>query len=215
MELSKMLALPLFAGVDDRRLQTLIQQYPPVAVAAGPMPEWTYDGTHLSVLLSGRAHILSGDSGRTVLLRTLGPVDVFGAARLFCRDAEPFSRMEALTACRVLALPAEAVRAWIHDDPAFCDNYLAFLSQRVRFLNRKICGFTAGSAERRLALWLAAEEQDDVVLPASLCALSDMLDIGRASLYRAFDRLTADGLIEKNGREIKITDRPALLQKYQ
>lgn len=215
MKRTKLHTLPLFAGVDEKKLQALVKHYPPVTVAPGKMPEAAFDGTHLSVLLSGRAQILSGDSGRTVILRTLRPVDVFGAARLFCRDAEPFSRIETLTTCEVWMLPTEAVRAWIHEDPAFCDNYLAFLAERVRFLNRKICGFTAGSAERRLALWLAAEEHDEIALPASLSALSDMLDIGRASLYRAFDRLTADGLIEKNGREIRILDHATLLKNYQ
>ena len=215
MKLAELHKLPLFACVDDGRLRALAERYPPVSVAAGKTPEKAVDGTHLCVLLSGRAHILSGDSGRTVILRTLGPLDVFGAARLFCRDAEPFSRIETLTPCEILMLPKAAVRAWVHEDPVFCDNYLTFLAERVRFLNRKICGFTAGSAERRLALWLAAEEHDDVVLPASLSALADMLDIGRASLYRAFDRLIDNGLIEKNGREIRIPDRAALLKAFQ
>lgn len=215
MDREKLLSLPLFAGVDEKRLQTLIERHPPVTVTAGQVLENAADGGFLCVLLSGRAHILSGDCGRTVILRTLGPVDVFGAARLFCPDAEPFSRVETLTACRLFLFPAAAVREFLHQDPVFCDNYLTFLSQRVRFLNRKIRGFTAGSAERRLALWLAAEEHEEVVLPASLSALSDMLDIGRASLYRAFDRLTADRLIEKKGRAINILDRAALINKYQ
>lgn len=213
MDLDAFGSLPLFAGVESACLQELLTRHPPVTVAVGEVPKHAAEG--LCVLLSGRAHILSGDSGRTVILRTLGPVDVFGAARLFCRDAEPFSRIEALSECRIWSIPAAEVRELIHKNPVFCDNYLTFLSERVRFLNCKIRGFTAGSAERRLALWLAAEEHDDIILPASLSALSDMLDIGRASLYRAFDRLTADGLIVKNGREITVLDRDSLLNKYQ
>lgn len=213
MKLSALFSHVLFAGVSEQTMRALTERYPPVRVASGLTLENT--DRYLSVLLSGRARILSGDSGRTVILRTLGPVDVFGAAQLFCRDAEPFSRIETLTACKIWMLPAEAVREWIHADPVFCENYLSFLSERVRFLNRKICGFTAGSAERRLALWLSGESEDDIVLPASLSALSDMLDIGRASLYRAFERLAADGMIEKSGRNIRILDRPALLKKYQ
>jgi hypothetical protein len=41
------------------------------------------------------------------------------------------------------------------------------------------------------------------------------LDIGRASLYRAFDTLIADGCIEKDGRTIRILDPEAITKNYQ
>ncbi|MBQ5661825.1 MAG: winged helix-turn-helix domain-containing protein, partial [Clostridia bacterium] len=52
-------------------------------------------------------------------------------------------------------------------------------------------------------------------LNTSITSLSELLDIGRASLYRAFDKLCEDGLIEKDGRRIRIPDTEALLQAYQ
>ena len=92
---------------------------------------------------------------------------------------------------------------------------LSFLAGRVCFLNRKIQCFTAGSAERRLALWLLSEEEEVITLPSSLTTLSDMLDIGRASLYRALDKLEGDGLIRRNGREITLLSQENILKKYQ
>ena len=41
-----------------------------------------------------------------------------------------------------------------------------------------------------------------------------MLNIGRASLYRAFDKFIADGFISKNGKEITLLDRDALMTNY-
>ena len=41
-----------------------------------------------------------------------------------------------------------------------------------------------------------------------------MLDIGRASLYRALDKLEAEGFIRRAGREITVVSQDAILQKY-
>ena len=71
------------------------------------------------------------------------------------------------------------------------------------------------SAERRLALWLISEESNTVTLPASLSAFSDMLDIGRASLYRALDKLEGEGLIRREGRKITVISQDEILKKYQ
>ena len=41
-----------------------------------------------------------------------------------------------------------------------------------------------------------------------------MLNVGRASLYRAFDKLIADGYIKKDGKTITLLDRNALKDQY-
>ena len=89
------------------------------------------------------------------------------------------------------------------------------MSGRICYLNHKIRYLTAGSAERRLALYLASFEKDIIELDASLSSLSELLDIGRASLYRAFDTLIADGYIEKNGRTIRLIAPDAMIKDYQ
>ena len=170
---------------------------------------------HLGILLEGQAEIQSADSGRSVVLRTLRAPGIFGAASLFCNDPLPLSHIEARTACRVLYLPLAAVRLLLAEDDGFREAYLAFLAGRVCFLNRKIQCFTAGSAERRLALWLLSEESTTFTLPTSLSTLADMLDIGRASLYRALDKLESEGLILRNGREITVKAPDEILKKYQ
>jgi DNA-binding IclR family transcriptional regulator len=46
-----------------------------------------------------------------------------------------------------------------------------------------------------------------------MTALAHALDIGRASLYRAFDALEKDGAISRDGKSIKILV-PELLDNY-
>ena len=168
-------------------------------------------GAALIVIRSGLVRILSTDGGRNLVLRTAGPGEVIGAAALFLRQTPPFSHVEAMTRTEAVLLGFDTVHALLRADERFMDAYLAFLADRVRFLNRKIRCFTAGSAERRLALWLASEKEQT---PVSLTALSDMLDIGRASLYRALDKLEAEGFIRRAGREITVVSQDAILQKY-
>lgn len=214
-QLSKKLsALPLFAATSPENLKNwlLALQQSIAQIGAGEQIE---GDKQLGVLLAGKLRIQSADSGRCVILRELRAPAVFGAASLFCAGAQPLSRIEAMTACTVLLVDAEAVRALMTADSGFRDGYLAFLADRVQFLNRKILCFTAGSAERRLALWLCGEERDTVTLPTSLASLSDMLNLGRASLYRALDKLEADGLIARNGRTITLISKDELLKKYQ
>lgn len=172
------------------------------------------DGAALIVIRSGRVRIRSTDGERHLVLRTAGPGDVLGAAALFLRGTSPFSQVEALTATEAVLLDFDTVHTLLRADARFMDAYLAYLADRVRFLNRKIRCFTAGSAERRLALWLAGEDEGTTLTPDSLTALSDMLDIGRASLYRALDKLEAEGLIYRSGREITVVSQDAILQKY-
>ena len=112
-------------------------------------------------------------------------------------------------------MPERAIKQLLEEDHAFLYQYLGFLSGRIRYLNRKIGYLTAGSAERRLALYLASLGEKTVRLAESISALSELLDVGRASLYRAFDKLTDDGFIAKDGRTIHLLDTDGMLAAYQ
>ena len=166
------------------------------------------------MLLSGKAAVTTPDPGKSTLLRYLSIGEPFGVANLFSNS--PFiSVVSAKGCCKVLFLTEGAIKALLESNATFLYNYLGFLSNRVRYLNQKIGYLTAGSAERRLALYLCSHGKTALDLPNSLTALSELLDIGRASLYRAFDKLIEDGHIQKEGRSIQLLNPEALLQAYQ
>ncbi len=168
----------------------------------------------VGLILDGRATVKTKDVSKNTLLRYLQSGDVFGVSNLFS-EAPFVSRITADKKCRVFLLPKEAIRALLDADGVFLDRYLAFLCSRVCYLNKKIGYLTAGSAERRLALYLASFDSDRILLDASLSALSELLDLGRASLYRAFDRLSLDGYIQKDGRSITVLSKEAMLKAYE
>lgn len=166
------------------------------------------------LVLSGRAVITTPDPTKKTLLRFLGANEPFGISNLFTDD-HFVSVIRAHGECRVLFLTEAALRRLLEEDHRFLYRYLAFLTGRIQYLNQKIGYLTAGSAERRLALYLTSLGKREVHLEASISALSELLDVGRASLYRAFDKLTEDGYLIKDGRDLILTDVEAMLKAYR
>lgn len=222
MEISKqeskrIFECPLFAGVDCDHAMRIFDTHDCSIRFFGDNEEILSPKTpqkYVCILLLGKATVTTPDPGKSTLLRYLSICEPFGVANLFSNS--PFiSVVSAKGSCKVLFLTEAAIKALLESDASFLYNYLGFLSNRVRYLNQKIGYLTAGSAERRLALYLCSHGKPVLDLPNSLTSLSELLDIGRASLYRAFDKLTEDGYIQKDGRSIRLLNSEALLQAYQ
>ena len=169
---------------------------------------------HAGLVLSGKATVHTIDPTRKALLRILSKGDVFGLASIFSDEPE-ISKIYADGACRCVFFSREAISHLLDKSDVFRCNYIGFLSNRIRFLNRKIGYLTAGSAERRLALYLLSFEKEEIELTDSIIALSDLLNLGRASLYRAFDKLCEDGYLLKSGKKLTVLNAEAMLNAYQ
>ncbi len=215
-DLARLLSVPLFAGLPPELLRAAAEksggvcELPPGELLLSPETE----GSTAAVLLGGRATVTTPDSGHALLLRFLAPGDVFGVANLF--SGEPFvSIIRAETVCRCCYFSQEAISELLDVSRVFRESYIGFLSGRIRYLNRKIGYLTAGGAERRLALYLSSLGECEIKLQDSITSLSELLNLGRASLYRAFDRLCEDGYLIKNGRTLTVPDPEALKNAYR
>lgn len=168
--------------------------------------ETIYDSTlarpALALVLDGRVRVLHG----RVVMNTLCAGDVFGAAALFGQAESYASRVVADSSCRVAFIPQETVSAWMAAEPRIAENYVRFLSDRIRFLNRRLATLTAGQTDGKLWRFLLAYKGEDgvVCLPGGMRELADRLNMGRSSLYRSLDALTAAGRIERHGKTIRI-----------
>jgi len=166
----------------------------------------------LGIVLSGEVAVLAvyreGECARAVPLRCMKQNDVFGAAAMFGEEERYATVIRAKKGCEILFMEQPLVAALLWRNPGIALNYITFLSGRIRYLNQKIDSFTAGSARSRLARYLLeyAKQNDTDTLHIPTSNLASTLDIGRASLYRAAGELTRAKCIEKNGKEIKITD---------
>ena len=158
----------------------------------------------LGIVLEGRAEAVAPPREQTVLA-AFGPGDTFGAAALFGGGGY-VSCIRAVTACGEVLLPEALLEAWFARYPSMAVNYITFLSGRVQFLNGKIAVLTQEGAPQRLYRWLQANCDGAGRVPEgiSMTKLAAMLAMGRTSLYRAMEELTAAGMIVRDGTRIEV-----------
>lgn len=179
--------------------------------------EVVYDKTNFSrslgIVLEGRLRVTKENADkRSIVMSTLQRGAMFGAAALFNSEPEYATKITAIEHSRVLFLPQRLIKRMIEREPEIAENYIRYLSERILFLNRKIYFLTAGTAEQRLAGFLldnlAVGEFSE--MPMTMHRLADALNLSRASLYRAFDELTASGAVSKQGKLVCINNAELL-----
>lgn len=195
----------LWEGVaDDARESMRAQLSPTVTVEKGALIYGGDEGK-MGFLVEGRAQCRARNGN--VLMRTFCEGDVFGAAALFGMGA--MSEVWAEKRCIVQYVEEELLLSWFRDYPVTAVNYIRFLSGRVRFLNRKIEMLSMDSASSRLMQYLCSHAgEDGRVETGSMSDLAKTLGIGRTSLYRSLDELSARGFLERVGHNIILKEDP-------
>lgn len=168
----------------------------------------------LCLITSGRADVFSSDNGRNTLLRIMREWDVFGVAGLFT-SSEPISRIVTRAKTSILLISKENIIMLMSKNESFARDYISFLEEKISFLNQRISAFTAGSCERKLALFLCnLSEEESFSIEISFSSLARQLDMGRASFYRALGILEGERLVSGNEKKITVLSRNALKAKY-
>lgn len=163
----------------------------------------------VGVILKGNARVVK-DNG--IEISTLKEKDIFGCASLFASRDSYVNNIIAAKDCRVVFIDKATVERIMKEDSDFSLSFIKYLSDRLYFLNTRIVSFTGGTAESRLARYLTCNfsenEGREIVLSASHLAFS--LDVSRASLYRAFDKLAESGAIKKDGKTVTLVNMAKL-----
>lgn len=190
-----------------------------VLFAGGDPPEWFIDGVKLRALEHGEAlytpdsfaqalglvasGTLEAENRSGIALNVLGKGTLFGVAAVFGEVERYVSTIRAKSPTRVLLIERALLERLFLERPDCALRYVAFLTDRVRFLNAKIESFTAPSAQASLEHWLVqASGGGSELTVASWSAVSRALDMSRTSLYRALDSLEADGKIARDGKKV-------------
>lgn len=204
-------ASELFAACSQESLKIIAQRSVIVDIADGQELGMQNDyRPSVGVVLSGKLHIKRAEGTRSVTLNSLEKGGCFGAASLFGGEDFSCTCLTAQGGTRVVLIGEDIVRELVETDGRFAVGYITFLSDRIRFLNRKIYAFTEPTTESRAAAYML---ESDGSKPVSMAELARRLGISRASLYRALERFSQDGAIRRDGKHIEIIDR-ALLAEY-
>ena len=203
-ELTLLAGCPLFRQADRSLLRSLTE-----LEGAGLVrfdPGVVYSPRHfrrcLGVVLSGRLQVTKG----SLAVSVLQPGDLFGAAALYSDEPEFASTITAKGPSRCLMLEQFLVNRLLAEHSQIRENYLRYLTGRIRFLSGRLQTLAQPGVEGKLARYLLANGGSSC--PAT--ELCRQLGMSRASLYRAFAALEAGGLIGRKGKSVAVIDPAGL-----
>lgn len=193
----------LFNNISSETIKMFLS-YPGLEECKYAQGDIIQDSTHcdkVGVVYKGKAIIRSSSDG--VIINKLNKHDVYGVAALF--DKPSYSTVvQALTDCTVITFDRNFIKKCIEENSIVATNYIQFLAQKISFLNKKINAYTAKSAENKLYTYLLQlpREGNALELDVDMSTIAKMIGIGRATLYRSFDKLENDGTITKIDKKI-------------
>lgn len=197
----------LFSCVDENKIDEMllfdgisIEEYAPQEILQSSKTQ-----EKIGIIIKGNAIIRSGDDG--VIIRKLSAKDTYGAACLFDKPTY-LTYVSAVSNCSVITFNKEFVEKCISCDENVAKNYISFLAKRISFLNSKINSYTAKNAENKLYAYLLQlpRNENTIDLKVSLSTLAKMIGIGRASLYRALEKLESNGTITRQDKKIILNE---------
>ena len=162
-----------------------------------------YKNGFLGVIVSGTAKLKrKNDFGGSVTVRTLTANEIFGSASVFGSLKEGSSSIIADRTCVCSYISEQNLRALLTEIPKTAVNYIEFLTEKIRFLNRRVDTFSADCAEQRIYEFLlsVSDENGKAEPSVNLAELARRLKIGRTSLYRCLNSLEDGGLITREGK---------------
>ena len=195
----------LFEGIPEIEKKKIMSHLPPST--SFEKGDELYLGDRLAFLLSGSATVFRrGETGSSLPIRNLNKNDCFGAASLFGNWHEGLSSVVAKTKGEIIYISEAELRNLMQKFPEISVNYIKFLSDRIRFLNKRLDLFSADTTERTLLeyLWSNCDKNKRVTLTLSMSELAKRLSIGRSSLYRGLEELEKSGKIKRNKNIIQI-----------
>ena len=154
----------------------------------------------IAVLFRGKVEIYK----KKAFLKKAEAPSVLGFATLFDEKQTYISTVIPKTETTLLVFDSKTVEKMILESSEFSHRLIVLLGEKIRYLNRRIDFYTSEGAEGKLHEFLLATAKGDgerfVEIPMS--RLSEILDIGRASLYRAIASLEEKGYVKKQGKKI-------------
>lgn len=166
-----------------------------------------YQNGMLGIIVNGSGTVKRlNDIGDSITIRTISKGELFGAASVFGCWKDGMSSIIANEPCEILYISENEFKQLLRQYPQISINYIEYLSDRIRFLNRKLDAFTTKSTEERLYEYLLSQSDNDgnISLNFGIAELARRLNVGRTSIYRDISTLESKGLINRNGHNFKI-----------
>ncbi len=209
----------LFSGLPENELNGIIQITIEKKFGRGESVFFEGDdGTGFYMVKEGKVKIYKMSlAGKEHILHIFGPGEPFGEVPVFHGLPYPASA-ETLAKSTLLFFPREQFIRLVHETPSIALNMLAVLSMRLRRFSSQIENLSLKEVPARLAGYLLylSEEQGNsevVKLEISKGQLASLLGTIPETLSRIFSKMSDEGLLQVEGRKIRLLDRPGLADR--
>lgn len=172
-------------------------------------------GNGFYIVLDGKIKIFKMSlQGKEQILHIFGTGEPFGEVPVF--HGQPFpATAEALVKSRALFVPRDEFVRVVTHSPSIALNMLAMLSMRLRRFASQIESLSLKEVPARLAsylLYLSKEQGNDdcVELEIAKGQLASLLGTIPETLSRILSKMSEEGLIEVQGKKIRLLDRKRL-----
>lgn len=172
------------------------------------------------VVCKGRVKVYKVSfDGREQILHLFDAGNILGEVPVFAGGAYP-AHAEALTEVEALFIPRDGFTRLVHEETGLALTMLAVLSRKLRYFTSLVETLSLKEVPGRLASYLlyASERTgsgDTFDLDISKTQLAALLGTIPETLSRIFSKMIAAGLIDMQGRTIRIKDRDGLIALVQ
>lgn len=170
----------------------------------------------VGVIEKGRIAVQKYTSGgEFATIALLKPGDFFGEDLIFGSSNIYTFTLEAMSLSEVLFVNKDTLNALFERSRVVRDNFSRILSDRILEQNRRIALLSQKSIRQKIAYYLLelrneksgiAEDGDIVRLPVSKEVVAKLLAMPRPSFSRELISMQKDGLIDFEGRDIRLLD---------
>jgi len=173
------------------------------------------EGVGFYVVLSGQVKVFKMSfDGREQILHILGPGDPLGEVPVFAGMNYP-ANAQALSKSALYFFPRQKLIELYRESPSLAMNMLAVLSRRLREFTVLIENLSLKEIPQRLATYLVHQQSlkpvsSRVKLSVTKGVLSNILGTSQETLSRVLGKMSQEGLIEVQGKEIIILDMERL-----
>ncbi len=208
--------VPLFEGLPPEQIEDLAMIVTDQVFRKGEtIFSEGEEGNGFYVVITGRVKIFKlSAEGKEQILHFFGPGEPFGEVPVFAGQHFP-ANAAAMEQSRVFFFPRRSFVGLIKKNPSLALNMLAILSKRLRRFAALVDDLSLKEVPGRLAaylLYLSDQHKGakDLELTITKAQLASLLGTIPETLSRILAKLGSQGLIETDGRRIRILEKETL-----
>lgn len=176
------------------------------------------ESKYMWMLLEGKVRIYKEGIGqRQQIIRLLKPYDIFGYRACLVHEAYN-SSASAFDACTVYRLEREVFCKLVENNSALCYQVMLMMAKDLAFSEIRTVNLTQKHIRGRLAESLLLlkrnygyeEDEETLAMTLSREDLANMSNMTTSNAIRTLSQFAQEGLIELDGKRIKITDEKGL-----